>query len=457
MFDKGNIILGFTGSIGSGCTYISKHLEKISEKNYTYFKLSDIIRNELREEGNEDPTIEQLQLKGNELRVTHGQDILARTLLDTIRESGEQYKHIIIDGIKNDAEVLFLRNIRNFYLFSITADRQIRRERVVGLDKPFSNAEEFNTADSRDEKEADQNGQQVKKCNNLADIVVVNETYYARNEQHEKDDYVKGIQRKYLELIENNAAGKISPQSSPSVNELCMNIAYSMSKKSSCLKRKVGSVIIDTNDISTATNESSTAQTLPHIIASGYNEVPAGLTKCIFEKEYQKCYRDHLQEEQAKKFKCCPNCGENIDPKMSCPHCGKFYRKHIIFCDNCQKEIKKDYKCKQCNNEIYKEYLPGSKNAPGKLLDLCRALHAEEMAIMQLAKSGGRATGNLVLFATTQPCNLCANKIATAGIKKVVYAEPYDMEEATKVLKSGGVKLERFEGVKSSAFFKLYS
>jgi deoxycytidylate deaminase len=62
-----------------------------------------------------------------------------------------------------------------------------------------------------------------------------------------------------------------------------------------------------------------------------------------------------------------------------------------------------------------------------------------------------------VLYSTTFPCNLCANKIASIGIRKVVYAEPYPMEEARKVFAERKIAMERFQGVKSRAFFRLYS
>lgn len=455
-FDKSSIILGFTGSIGSGSTYISKRMAELSSGKYVHFKLSDIIRNELTAEGIENPTVKQMQDKGNLLRKEHGQDTLAASVLDTINDSETEYGNLIIDGIKNDAEVAFFRTFPNFYLFSINADRDIRKKRSVGDGRPFGNDDEFLAADKKDEEEENVNGQQVKKCNQVADIIIVNEKEYAKAETHERDEWITDKWKRYVELIENNVAGKISPQLSPSVNELCMTM-YSMSKKSSCLKRKVGAIIIDTNDLSTAVHEKSVAHTIPHITASGYNEVPAGLKKCIFNEKYQKCYRDHLQEEHAKKIRFCPHCGSEVHSAMTCPHCGHEYKNHVRFCTDCQKEIKETYRCNKCGTKVFEHFLPGSKNTPGKLLDLCRALHAEEMAIMQLSKGGGKATGDLVLFVTTQPCNLCANKIATSGIKKVVYAEPYNMEEATTILKNGKVELERFEGVKSSAYFKLYN
>ena len=78
------------------------------------------------------------------------------------------------------------------------------------------------------------------------------------------------------------------------------------------------------------------------------------------------------------------------------------------------------------------------------------------LCTLRLAKGGGTQDKSLVFYATIQPCNLCANKIVSAGIKKVVFAEPYTMKEAAEILVNGDVELERFNGVKSNAFFKRY-
>ncbi|MFH0784310.1 MAG: deaminase [Pseudomonadota bacterium] len=460
--DRSAIILGFTGSIGSGCSYISETIQNLSETPYKYCKLSDAINESLKGKGNLTPTVEDKQVEGNSLREKYGNDILASILIDKLKDEHDLYTHIIIDGIKNDHEVRLLRQIPNFYLFSINADRDIREKRVVGEGKPFSDPAEFLKADKKDEWEESGNGQQVKKCNDASDIIVVNEKEIADTTTHLKQDFVRNIYRKYIELIENNIAGKRSPETSPSVNELCMTIAYSLSKKSSCLKRKVGAVIIeedDRNDIDKDKDEKEgIAIRIPNIVASGYNEVPMGTHKCIFNKDYQKCYRDHLQEEYAKKMIFCPTCGEKINVSSTCPNCKKVYNdRYVKFCQSCQSEIKDRYLCPKCATNVFEEHLPGSKNTPGKLLDLCKALHGEEMAILQLSKRTGNTGSNLILYVTTQPCNLCANKIATAGIKKVVYSEPYKMQEAADILKKGNVTLERFEGVKSSAYFKLYN
>jgi deoxycytidylate deaminase len=100
--------------------------------------------------------------------------------------------------------------------------------------------------------------------------------------------------------------------------------------------------------------------------------------------------------------------------------------------------------------------LPGEKEAPGKLLDMCRALHAEENAILGLSGISKTGDGKLILVTTTFPCNLCANKIVAAGIKTVYYAEPYTMKEAVEILSKCKVEPIKFQGIKSSAYFRLY-
>jgi dCMP deaminase len=87
---------------------------------------------------------------------------------------------------------------------------------------------------------------------------------------------------------------------------------------------------------------------------------------------------------------------------------------------------------------------------------MCRSLHAEENALMNLLKNSSSVYNDTTLYTTTFPCNLCANKIAEVGIKKVIYAEPYPQEEAKKVLNNNQIACEMFEGVKSAAFFKFF-
>ena len=455
--DASVIILGFTGSIGSGCTYISSFIPTIASK-YHYFKLSDIIRDELKRDGNGAPTTEQLQDKGNQLRKQNLPGYLVEALLQKLDNDEKSYDHIIIDGIKNAGEVKTLKQFPYFFLFSVQATFDTRKNRVVGEGKPFSNGDLFKKADERDRLEKDDDdGQQVKKCNYLSDFTILNDKQIKTFDRQEKNDLISDIYYKYCQPIENLKSGKTSPSTNPSNDELCMTLAYAQSKMSSCIKRKVGAIVVDIIKSKTVGQDPKKIATdIPVVISSGYNEVPIGSEKCIYKDGVEKCYRDHLQEEHAKKIIHCPACGEKLKVKTYCPFCDKEHDGFIKYCKEHNKEIEMEFKCASCGCEVFREYLPGEKDTPGKLLDICRALHAEENALLNLMRGNPSNRENLTLYVTTQPCNLCANKIVSAGIKTVVYDEPYPMEEALNVLKAGNVKTKQFQGLKSTAYFRLY-
>ncbi|MBC8432757.1 MAG: hypothetical protein H8D96_12665 [Desulfobacterales bacterium] len=94
-----------------------------------------------------------------------------------------------------------------------------------------------------------------------------------------------------------------------------------------------------------------------------------------------------------------------------------------------------------------------------KRLEYCRALHAEENAILQSAKIGGMPIGNGTIYTTTYPCELCAKKLYQIGIRTIYYTEPYPESISEQVFLEDGTKIiERiaFEGVKSYSYFRLF-
>lgn len=183
--------------------------------------------------------------------------------------------------------------------------------------------------------------------------------------------------------------------SNPTLKETLMAAAYTSGRRSRCMKRKVGAVIADQYD---------------QIISSGFNGVPRGLKECSV--LYGKCYRDIKRPEVAKR----------ISDSL-----------HLEDASKAIEAVKKNV----------------------KLLELCRVLHGEESAILNLVGRGVDLAKS-TMYVTTYPCNLCANKIVQAGIKKVVYFEPYPVEEAKKIFTEAGVISEPFEGVTFRAFFKFF-
>ena len=77
----------------------------------------------------------------------------------------------------------------------------------------------------------------------------------------------------------------------------------------------------------------------------------------------------------------------------------------------------------------------------GQRHELCRALHAEQNAIIQAAKLGVNIDGS-TLYCTHQPCILCAKMIVNAGIVRVVYHSGYPDDFALDIFKEAGVQVE---------------
>lgn len=67
-------------------------------------------------------------------------------------------------------------------------------------------------------------------------------------------------------------------------------------------------------------------------------------------------------------------------------------------------------------------------------------LHAEANAITKIAKSNNSSEG-ATLYVTAAPCMECSKLIIQAGIKRVVYSEPYRLEDGIKLLEKAGIEV----------------
>ena len=141
----------------------------------------------------------------------------------------------------------------------------------------------------------------------------------------------------------------------PSWDEYFMQMAELTAQRSTCLRRKVGAVIVKDR----------------HIIATGYNGAPRGL-------------------------KHCDELGGCLRQKLGVPS--------------------------------------------GQRHELCRALHAEQNAIIQAATLG-QSVEDGTIYVTHQPCVICAKMIINAGLKRIVVREGYPDELATEILDEAGIKV----------------
>lgn len=388
------LVIGLAGSFGSGCTYVADHI--LVPRGYKKLSLSDVLREHYRDKKGPLPDTGQrraLQDFGDELRQTQDPDFLAQKIVAQIDDKGATEKWVV-DSIRNPAETHLLRNsFPRFFLFGVYAEKQTRWGRVQGVYK--GNRREFDEDDSNDTgDESEPYGQRVAACFYEADVVLANNSNFdaVGNEAFEG---FRGWVESYVGLVEKPLERKqpIHEREAP------MAMASAASQQSSCMKRKVGAVIVD----GAAT-----------VISSGFNEVPRHGTPC--KKKFRKCQRDFLFKEFADALRQRGFTDEGKEELLV-----KFVRRSF------------------------------------KMLDYCQALHAEENAIVALARNGSSVPlDQCTLYTTTYPCRLCANKIVNLGIRKVVYLEPYPDEEAKLILKRDGVDDEFYQGVTCRAYFRVY-
>ncbi|MGN0733376.1 MAG: deoxycytidylate deaminase [Emergencia sp.] len=141
----------------------------------------------------------------------------------------------------------------------------------------------------------------------------------------------------------------------PNWDEYFMEVAKLTATRSTCLRRQVGAVIVKDR----------------HIIATGYNGAPRGLSHC---DERGGCLRQELG-------------------------------------------------------------VPS-----GQRHELCRALHAEQNAIIQAATLGQSIEGGTI-YITHQPCAICSKMIINSGINRIVVNEGYPDDLALEFLDEAGLKV----------------
>ncbi len=76
----------------------------------------------------------------------------------------------------------------------------------------------------------------------------------------------------------------------------------------------------------------------------------------------------------------------------------------------------------------------------GERHEICRAIHAEQNAIIQAATFGVSLAGGTI-YVTHHPCVLCSKMIINAGIKKVVYQHGYPDDLSQQMLKESKMKV----------------
>ena len=260
------MIIGLVGPFGSGCSYIARKILE-EEFGYIYISLSDILREEYYTKNQLTPDTgvsrKILQDFGDYIRKQKGVSYLSQKALEKINkkfeESGkEDNVNFVIDSIRNPEEIKFLKEkYVNFFVFGIFAGSNIRWERIKN--NYNGNQAQFLEDERRDKGEKIEYGQRVTDAFLTSDAIILNETTIVN--KNEAYLTLKAKVEKYINLF----IGK-SKNKAPTEMESIMSMAYSNSLRSSCLKRKVGAVIVDSKG---------------NVFSSGYNEVPFLEKPCL--------------------------------------------------------------------------------------------------------------------------------------------------------------------------------
>lgn len=442
------LVIGFCGPVGSGIPAVTEQVKKILI-NHNYeshvIKMSDIIKKHVDktsfrnqsldfEKMDEATRIETLQDAGNELRSEHKNYILSMFAIREILLERQKRIHednptetidlkietphrlaFLIDSIKHPEEIDLLRIVYGnmFYLFGILCAEQIRVDKLVtqGVAK-----DRLHTIIERDKKQDVPYGQQLVKALQYAD-------FFIRN--HHKN--INGLQNPIERFFHLIFGTKLI---TPNKDEFAMHVAQSAGMRSACMSRQIGAAILNKDG---------------EIVSTGSNDVPSangGLytpedgdadCRCAFMEEGN-CKNDEYKKKIKDKVKRIiseqiSSIGNSIIDKIG----------DEIYDDTWLKDV----------------------------LEFSRAVHAEMAAIVSAARNGYSVMGS-VLYTLTFPCHVCARHIVAAGIKRVVYIEPYEKSQALE-LHRDAIELDpageqcnnkvifmHFEGVAPKQYLKLF-
>jgi len=258
--------VGLTGTMGSGKGEIAALLAK---RGYEYISLSDIVREEATRCGL-DHTRENLQETGNRLRGERGAGVLGACVREAVLKRPET--RWVIDGIRNPAEALELREIDGFRMVGVGAAPEIVVGRLIarGREGQRITREEILLRLEREQGRGEPaDGQQVRKCIEQADYFFLNE-----GTLDEMGDKLIHFLR--LEAGEDR----------PTFDEVFMGIACIWAERATCLRRKVGAVIAKDKQQLTA----------------GYNGAPKGVPHCA---ECGGCLREKLGIPSGQRHEIC--------------------------------------------------------------------------------------------------------------------------------------------------------
>lgn len=415
--DPAELVIGLVAPVGTNKNGLVTALREFCEgRGYvlSHHRVSGLIEEALEQTPPENESrfdrSKRLMKAGNELRGVDQSTVgllIAQSIRSSRGDSREQNRIHLVDSLKNPAEVHCLRRFyrRSFYLVSLHSPKVYRSSYLTGVLQVKSDQAELLI--SRDEKEAGKHQQRTSDTFAMGDV-------YFNASQH-RGDLGEEVER-FLLLVHGH------PFLTPTQDEIGMFHAFSASLRSASLSRQVGASILgDRGDL----------------VAVGCNEVPTfggGL--------YWPGGMDQRD------FRLLEDSNDQVKNRIL-------------------RDVVRVFRPSATEEEINKEWRAKLRNTGlPDLTEFGRDVHAEMEALLSAARNGSGTIGR-TLYTTTFPCHNCAKHIVAAGIKRVVYIEPYpksradqlhsdaitiDPESGTEVL-----PFEAFVGVGPRRFFDLFS
>jgi len=238
------MIFGLTGKTGCGKDTIADMMENYG---FVHFSLSDEIRRKLKEANRAESRENEIAM-GNELRKKHGPGILARLALESI---GKKKGHSVVTSIRNPKEVEELRKKKNFKLVSIEMSSRTRYYYLKKRNRK-GDVRSFQHFEALEKKEAQGavHEQQLDKVITMADINLQNNKDFAH------------LRFKVRKLLEHHGIKTTSLK--PSWDQYFMGVSELIGRRSSCIRRQIGAVLVRDK----------------MILSTGYNGTAKGTRNC---------------------------------------------------------------------------------------------------------------------------------------------------------------------------------
>ncbi len=436
-FTQSELVIGLVGAVGTNLNDARSALEeRLKIFGYTTRIInisSDIIpriAGGLASFENEYDRINGLMDAGNEARRKSGDNsILALGVaaiisadrginIETKSPEPTVKRAYIIKSLKHPDEVVRLREIypEGFYLLGIHTEKE-ERHKYLTNDKRLKKSQ-ANEIMRRDEDEQLKYGQRTSDTFHMSDFFL----WHNENRTQFKDSLWR-----ILDLLFGN------PYITPIFDEYAMFMAFSASLRSADLSRQVGAVVTKEREI----------------IATGANDCPK-YGGGLYWSEYDEDKKEICDEENGRDYKR----GKDANQAEL---------RSII------DDIIQQLDSEESNSSDHSKLRQALESSQlGDITEYGRVVHAEMEALLSCARNA-ISTRDSTLYCTTFPCHNCAKHIIAAGIKRVVYIEPYPKSKAEKLhndaislgfsnnAEENKVHFESFVGVGPRRFFDLFS